>query len=501
MALDKLVDSAKLDSDLSSVADAIRSKGGTSAQLAFPEGFASAVQAIPTGITTETDPTVPAWAKQPTKPTYTAAEVGAVAANQGSANAGKVMSVGSDGTVAPQEAAAKAASIPMGQLDSTSTATVMTAQVDGITSLHDGVCVWLKNGVVTSASGVTLNINGLGAKPLYSSLAAASRSTTIFNVNYTLLLVYNSTRVEGGCWDVVYGIDSNTTYSPVSLGFGYGVCSTAAATAAKVVSISSYQLTTGGIVTVKFDADVPASATLNVSSKGAKAIYYRGAPITSGVIKAYDVVTMIYSTVYHVISIARPISYHFVYLNESEIVGTEIHLTSNTFRASSGGIVAVKFLHDVPANATLLTNSDGAMPIRYKGSSIADGVIKSGSVVTMMCVGSSFEIINIEEDVTGMEVDVAVEAAWPGYSITYYESYVDRGQLLGIGVGAAPETGAFAAKAEAGDTVYIKTTGHWAPQVTGASSGTAISCSNLGNNLFSLTMPEETINVDLFFDD
>lgn len=197
----------------------------------------------------------------------------------------------------------KAVSIPMGQLDSTSTATVMTAQVDGITKLRNGVCVWLKNGVVTSASGVTLDINGLGAKPLYSSLAAASRSTTIFNINYTLLLVYNSTRVEGGCWDVVYGIDSNTTYSPVSLGFGYGVCSTAAATAAKTVAISSYKLTVGGYVTVRFDNDVPANATLNVNTRGAKAIYHKGTAITAGVIKAGDIVTFCYNTYYHVVAI------------------------------------------------------------------------------------------------------------------------------------------------------------------------------------------------------
>lgn len=49
MAVDKLVDSAQLDADLSAVADAIRAKGGTSAQLAFPAGFVSAVEAIPTG--------------------------------------------------------------------------------------------------------------------------------------------------------------------------------------------------------------------------------------------------------------------------------------------------------------------------------------------------------------------------------------------------------------------------------------------------------------------
>lgn len=49
MALDKLVDSAQLDSDIASVANAIRTKGGTSAQLAFPQGFVDAVEAIPTG--------------------------------------------------------------------------------------------------------------------------------------------------------------------------------------------------------------------------------------------------------------------------------------------------------------------------------------------------------------------------------------------------------------------------------------------------------------------
>ena len=49
MSVDKLVDSTQLDSDLTSVANAIRTKGGTSAQLAFPAGFVSAVQAIPTG--------------------------------------------------------------------------------------------------------------------------------------------------------------------------------------------------------------------------------------------------------------------------------------------------------------------------------------------------------------------------------------------------------------------------------------------------------------------
>ena len=49
MALDKLVDSMALDRQLTSIATAIRVKGGTSAQLAFPAGFVDAIDAIPTG--------------------------------------------------------------------------------------------------------------------------------------------------------------------------------------------------------------------------------------------------------------------------------------------------------------------------------------------------------------------------------------------------------------------------------------------------------------------
>ncbi|MBR3474226.1 MAG: hypothetical protein IKH34_04065 [Oscillospiraceae bacterium] len=49
MALDKMVDSTQLDSDLTSVANAIRAKSGGSGQLAFPTGFVSEIQGITGG--------------------------------------------------------------------------------------------------------------------------------------------------------------------------------------------------------------------------------------------------------------------------------------------------------------------------------------------------------------------------------------------------------------------------------------------------------------------
>lgn len=51
MADYKVVDATQLDADLTIVADAIRSKGGTTEQLSFPQGMKQAVEDIQTGVT------------------------------------------------------------------------------------------------------------------------------------------------------------------------------------------------------------------------------------------------------------------------------------------------------------------------------------------------------------------------------------------------------------------------------------------------------------------
>ena len=90
------------------------------------------------------------------------------------------------------------------------------------------------------------------------------------------------------------GIGRPVTYLPQSLGFGFGICSTGAATVAKVATLTDYALIKNGIVSVKFTNSVPANATLNINSKGAKPIFYRGSAIVAGVINAGDVATFIY---------------------------------------------------------------------------------------------------------------------------------------------------------------------------------------------------------------
>ena len=108
------------------------------------------------------------------------------------------------------------AAFAFGQVPSSSTSTAFTATVPGVSALYDGLCVYLKNGVITSASGWTLNVNSLGAKPVYSTLASADRTTTLFNVNYTMLVVYNSSRVSGGCWDMYLGYNSERSPATAS---------------------------------------------------------------------------------------------------------------------------------------------------------------------------------------------------------------------------------------------------------------------------------------------
>lgn len=104
-------------------------------------------------------------------------------------------------------AAKMTAAIPYGECDATSTATNFTVTVPGIRELVSGVCCLVKNGIITSASGCTLNVNDLGAKPIYSSLTAATRVTTAWNSAYTMLFIYDEDR---GGWIMYYGIDNNT---------------------------------------------------------------------------------------------------------------------------------------------------------------------------------------------------------------------------------------------------------------------------------------------------
>ena len=172
--------------------------------------------------------------------------------------------------------------------------------------------------------------------------------------NRPTLYMYDGTYWVFMCWSKT---DANDTYSNAKLGQGYATCSTAEATVAKTAALSSYALATGGIVAVKFDNAVPASATLNVNSKGAKAMYYKGSAITAGVIKAGDIAYFIYSTYYHLLGIDRAIENDNV-IEEVQVDGTALTVTNKTVNITGKQNQATYSTTDIIAGTTPLNSGN-----------------------------------------------------------------------------------------------------------------------------------------------
>ena len=171
-----------------------------------------------------------------------------------------------------------------------------------------------------SASNITINVNNTGAYPIwYSTSEYTGNSSTVCGTSKT-----HTTYTFNGTHWVWIAISNYSTYSQATLGQGYGVCDTAESTLAKVCTISSYSSAVGGIVSIKFTNAVPANSTLNIRTRGAKKIFYRGVAITDGIIKAGDTATFIYDgTQYHLISL------------DSEING---YVTPQMFGAKGDGV-------------------------------------------------------------------------------------------------------------------------------------------------------------------
>ena len=146
-------------------------------------------------------------------------------------------------------------------------------------------------------AGSTLNINNTGNK--YICYNGVAITNGIIRAGDTATFIYSE------IFDV-YNLIATNNVTNESMGCGFGTCNTAASTTTKIVSISGYILSAGGIVSIKFTNKVTAGSTLNINSKGAKSIYYNGSAITDGIINAGYTATFIYDgTNYNLISLDR----------------------------------------------------------------------------------------------------------------------------------------------------------------------------------------------------
>lgn len=162
--------------------------------------------------------------------------------------------------------------------------------VDEDFKLAVGTTVTVKFTNTNTASNCTINVNGTGAKQCWWNTAVATSGSLFGVADRYIRYMYDGTYWVFAGWSADNGVSN-----PQQIGFGYGTCATAESTVAKVVTLTNYALMNGGYVSVKFKNGVPANATMNINSKGAKPIYYQGSAIRAGIIEAGDVATFIYN--------------------------------------------------------------------------------------------------------------------------------------------------------------------------------------------------------------
>ena len=88
------------------------------------------------------------------------------------------------------------------------------------------------------------------------------------------------------------------------IGLGYGICSTAAAVAAKEATITSFLLMKNMPITIKFNSAISAAnSTLNITNTGAKPLYLEGTALLPNVILGGMIATIIYDgTNYNIVN-------------------------------------------------------------------------------------------------------------------------------------------------------------------------------------------------------
>ena len=201
----------------------------------------------------------------------------------GTASAGTADSVARADHVHPLQEAS------YGITDSSSTAGAFKVTVPNLLSLQQGAVIFIRF-TRANSSNATINVNSLGAKPIYYNGSPIDSQRCL--ANSVIGFIYDTTLVSTGAWLYLYAY--NSTYSNAVLGQGYGTCSTEGSVSTKAVTLSNYALAVGGVITVYFTNNVGANSKLNVNSKGAKSIFSGTSAITDGVIKAGDTASFIY---------------------------------------------------------------------------------------------------------------------------------------------------------------------------------------------------------------
>ena len=161
-----------------------------------------------------------------------------------------------------------------------STAAATAAKVVDISdptwNLQVGNIIGVKFTNNNSASSVTLNVNGSGAKSIAYSTSYPYTGNSGMITGYASNIVYY--QYDGTYWEWV-----NCNYSTNSNTIPSAWCGTAAATQAKTASLDYYTATNNSYthIDVRYANSYAGAITLNIDGKGAKPIYINGTASSS----------------------------------------------------------------------------------------------------------------------------------------------------------------------------------------------------------------------------
>lgn len=312
------------------------------------------------------DSTVPNWAKQSTKPRYTASEVGAVPTTR-TVN-GKALSSN------------------------------ITLSASDVGALPDTTVIPTKTSQLNNDSGFLTSHQDISGK----------QDTLISGTNIKTI---NS--------ESILGNGNIITGSKIYV----GECNTRASQSTKVVTTESFPTSggkplTGTLIAVFFlNTDTSSSnyTYLNVNSTGAIRIMYGSGYFASGKDIRYTGISGVYTIYMYNGTYWRWVTtaledmalsgFGYARQNNSS-ASSSITATLPNYTQMQGGIVCVKFTYDVPANSTLNINSTGTRNIKHKGSNITAGIIKAGDLVTFVFnYDNGYQILAIDSSYTKAEID------------------------------------------------------------------------------------------------
>lgn len=173
-------------------------------------------------------------------------------------------------------------------------------------------------------------------------------------------------------WDKTKAYADSRAASNVN---GWAYCGTGSTTAAKTVSISGIKtLITGTVITVRFGYAIDtANSTLNVSSTGAKPIYYNNKPLSIGAIQANDIVSFVY------------------YSSRWQVIGSlnQAGIAQNFFNSFNFNDYVVPGKYVIHRNGETFTNGPGSQMTGWID------VTENQGLITQMVTDYTGRLINI----------------------------------------------------------------------------------------------------------